>query len=858
MSVRHLLLSVVLPLLAAVLVLGAAAPAQAGDDGGALQHCAVKQPGGAVWCWGSNFYGQVSASLPNYDDNPGEPVAKMATGTPVVVPGVSGARSVAVGDRATCALLLSGGVKCWGQGPLGDGNSEHSAIPVAVAGLSDASAISMGTRHACALRSGGQVVCWGVNNHGQLGDGSTDDALGPVTVSGVSDATAIAAGRDDSCAVVSGGTLRCWGRDDNNNLGDGGSSDALTPVTPPGLTDAADVAVQGNVVCAIQVDGDVFCAGAYFGAGAQLPVGGPVRQITWGGQVGCLVFTSGRISCAGADNSYGQMGDGTLISPDPQGTLVDVVGIDDATSVTVGAVTACATHASGDVSCWGFGAYGGVGTGRVALAGAPNPVAGVTGATQIAAGNEHVCSLGPGRLSCWGSNGGGRIDAGAADSYWSPVTPSGHAGALALDADGNATCVVESDHSVSCWGGASSLASGGSALTDATAVTVSSGTACAVRSGGTVSCWGDNWAGQLGNGDTASSATPVDVSGVSDAVQVTSGTGFNCALRAAGAVVCWGYGGSGRLGGGDNNSSSVPTTVTDLNDAVSISAGTNHVCAARSNGTVRCWGENLDGQLGDGTTSESNVPVTVATITDADSVSAGEVNSCAIRAGGALACWGKGVEGQLAFDTQPTSSSTPVAIPGITDAVAVAAGYATLCAVRQSGAVSCWGSNDKGQLGDGFMPDGHGPQATPHKVIGFGWDGPSNGGGGGGDDTPPSAPGPAADPNPLTPPTLTPPAVTPPVLLPPAVIEALLAGKRITINANLKLRKGQRCTGTVTATTAFGTTTYRVSLKLKAKGTVCSATGTIKLKKTPSLRTKLRITISGKPIKARSLTTQRS
>ena len=160
----------------------------------------------------------------------------------------------------------------------------------------------------------------------------------------------------------------------------------------------------------------------------------------------------------------------------------------------------------------------------------------------------------------------------------------------------------------------------------------------------------------------------------------------------------------------------------------------------------------------------------------------------------------------------------------------------------------------EGQLGDGFMPTGHGPQLTALKVFGFGWDGSDEGGGG----APPSTPDTPATEDRVVPPVLVPPTVAPPVRLPPAEIEALLAGKRITINAKVKLRKGQRCTGTVTASTAFGRTTYRVSLKLKAKGNVCRATGTIKLKKAPSLRTKLRITISGKPVKARSLTTKRS
>ncbi|MEI2702946.1 MAG: PKD domain-containing protein [Baekduia sp.] len=96
----------------------------------------------------------------------------------------------------------------------------------------------------------------------------------------------------------------------------------------------------------------------------------------------------------------------------------------------------------------------------------------------------------------------------------------------------------------------------------------------------------------------------------------------------------------------------------------------------------------------------------------------------------------------------------------------------------------------------------------------------------------------------------------PPVVIPP-VIEARLSGRTITLNAKLTLKKGKRCSGTVRATTAFGGRTYKTTLRLATKNGACRATGTIKLKKTPSLRTKLRVTVSGAQAKSRTLTTRR-
>ena len=64
-----------------------------------------------------------------------------------------------------------------------------------------------------------------------------------------------------------------------------------------------------------------------------------------------------------------------------------------------------------------------------------------------------------------------------------------------------------------------------------TAIQVSAGGehSCAVLLDGTVTCWGANESGQLGNGKTSPSATPVPVSGITTAVEVAAGE-HTCAL----------------------------------------------------------------------------------------------------------------------------------------------------------------------------------------------------------------------------------------------------------------------------------------------------------------------------------------
>lgn len=72
-------------------------------------------------------------------------------------------------------------------------------------------------------------------------------------------------------------------------------------------------------------------------------------------------------------------------------------------------------------------------------------------------------------------------------------------------------------------------------------------------------------------------------------------------------------------------------------------------------------------------------------------------SACLINGTGAVSCWGDNADGQVGDGTQ-VDRSTPVAT-GITDAAAVATGASNACVVHYSGSVSCWGSNSDGQLG---------------------------------------------------------------------------------------------------------------------------------------------------------------
>jgi alpha-tubulin suppressor-like RCC1 family protein len=144
---------------------------------GGYHTCAVVT-GGKVACWGYNPWGQLGATT-DQDYHP----------QVVEVPGVTGATAVTAGEAHTCALA-NGSVICWGfngddqLGTPGSGQ-DHTPIPTLVPGVTEATAIAAGNVHTCAVTVSGGVRCWGNNSRGQLGAGTKGDPSPAVAVVGL-------------------------------------------------------------------------------------------------------------------------------------------------------------------------------------------------------------------------------------------------------------------------------------------------------------------------------------------------------------------------------------------------------------------------------------------------------------------------------------------------------------------------------------------------------------------------------------------------------------------------------------------------------------------------------------------------
>lgn len=125
---------------------------------------------------------------------------------------------------------------------------------------------------------------------------------------------------------------------------------------------------------------------------------------------------------------------------------------------------------------------------------------------------------------------------------------------------------------------------------------------------------------------------------------------------------------------------------------------------ASSGGALLAWGANRSGSLGDGTTADSNVPVAVtlpAGMT-VKSASAGSYHSLALTSGGQVLAWGSNTRGELG-DGSTAGRALPgkVRLPSGVKARAALAGCHDSMALTTTGRVLTWGNNDFGELGNG-------------------------------------------------------------------------------------------------------------------------------------------------------------
>ncbi|WP_177428652.1 RCC1 domain-containing protein, partial [Candidatus Venteria ishoeyi] len=347
----------------------------------------------------------------------------------------------------------------------------------------------------------------------------------------------------------------------------------------------------------------------------------------------------------------------------------------------------------------------------------------------LGTGLWHACAIDDtGTLKCWGKNHKGQLGNGTTtDSNW-PLDVVGLAGSVtSVSAGESHTCVLVSG-GVQCWGGGNYYGQlGNGSTTDSTTpvnVTgLSSGVVglsaghnhtCAILSNGSVKCWGNNNGWMLGDENSINESkqtSPVSVTGLADTVSIiAAGRGHTCALLTNGTMQCWGSNGAGQLGNGSHDAELTPTTVPGLSSITRLSAAQDYTCALLSSGGVKCWGANDVEQVGMGTGSITNqtTPVSVANLSSVSELYSSYYHTCALLNTATAKCWGANWSGQLGNDSTQNSDS-PVNVSNLNNITELTAGGGHSCALLSDGTVKCWGDNQFGQLGDGSNAEHHVP-----------------------------------------------------------------------------------------------------------------------------------------------------
>ncbi len=287
-----------------------------------FHHCLALRKDGTVWAWGGNEAGQCGRTNTNY------------LSIPTRIRSLSNVKAIAAGSCYSLALKKDGTVWAWGlndSGQLGDGTRENRTEPVRVKRIGNVMTIAAGEKHSLAVLEDGTVWSWGDNKFGQLGDDSNTSRTEPTPVKGIDNVLMVACGDMHSIALKKDRSVWTWGCNEMLQMGqcfypqglntEGGEfgnpermfeSDFLVPFLVTGLRDIVSVSAGKWHSMALTKNGLV---------------------LVWG------------------DNSFGQSGDGTLISRDCPDYVKNLA---QTTKIWTRDNQSIAITADGTVSVWGL------------------------------------------------------------------------------------------------------------------------------------------------------------------------------------------------------------------------------------------------------------------------------------------------------------------------------------------------------------------------------------------------------------------------------------------------------------------------------------------------------------------------
>ena len=334
----------------------------------------------------------------------------------------------------SCGITAQGAVFCWGSNYLGQlgvgiadtglGFSSGRAFPTGVVDPQTFVHVALGDYFTCGIANvpfPGAAYCWGGGADGTLGNGGVTSSPVPGRVQTGLAFTTVSSGNNHTCAIATDSSAYCWGRPPGiGTTGPGTVPRAFTPVAVDGGLKFRVLGTGFHLTCGLSADSLAYCWGLVIGndtasgAPGPHPVSGGHKYVTVavGDGHACGIATDGLTYCWGR-NSSGQLGNGTT---DIATVPVPVSGGHSFVSLTAGLGSTCALTATGSGYCWGWNLNGQLGAASAetcsgqACSTTPLTVAGGLTFQSLSSGATHVCGLiVSGRAYCWGANDAGQL-----------------------------------------------------------------------------------------------------------------------------------------------------------------------------------------------------------------------------------------------------------------------------------------------------------------------------------------------------------------------------------------------------------------------------------------------------------------
>jgi alpha-tubulin suppressor-like RCC1 family protein len=594
-------------------------------------HALALAPGGVIYGWGSNSYGQLGDGTLLLRYSPAVIRAPNLVGNAIVSFVASKQGSVVV--TSTYNLLATGANSAGQVGINSTATLVSAFTPFSIKATDNPRYVIALTDSFYVMNSTGSVQVWGSDGSGQLGTGISTTRYYPVSMSTPYPTriiSTLAAGNTHAAILYN--TTSCFGfmYDDPNVCRSRGicsaenNCDCFTGFIgydcsifscnnianyDPLVCNGHGMCMPNNTCSCEDLYSGRFCDSTSFGylfaAGRnsfyQLGTGDnvdkpyvtksrvagldllPIKYVVGGNQYFSIITTTELVYTIGA-NSYGQFGNGNQLGSS-SGTAPVILSLNpknrNATVVSLSTGDAISGMILSDKTIWVWGndvtGQLGLGYAQTAVT-VPTQVYNFTGTpAKISCALKHCLALmKDGRVYSWGTNDEGQLGDGTTASgigtktAWLPYNVVGYQNILIIK---QSVSVYASDyHSM------------------------------ALTQDGVIHTWGSNANGQLGDNTTNARLTTGIVKGL-DQELVTGlggGTSYSCAVTLSGRVYCWGSNANGQLGDGTTTARLLPKLVTGLsnvyvNKLTTSKAG--HSMVLTSAGEIYVWGLNNYGQL---------------------------------------------------------------------------------------------------------------------------------------------------------------------------------------------------------------------------------------------------------------------